>query len=349
MGFDFTGIKTNLEGINKYLESNGIKLSDDESQQLVSIFNKVDTSVYKKGEHGYNDGQLDFLEENEFKKQIASILPKIADKTNDFFSGIRDKFLNGVTNEYTEAKTDAISNGNIRTQAEIIHKITNLNLTNQIKTENLIKNEIKAKGIKLSNADIKYWSNLVDKVAKKYNSSPELLITIISKECGFEKHKSNGNGAGPMGITTVAIEDFLPKTKNGKPNDWAKIYKNMHPELVNDIIKHSNSATVLRSKAGKNDELGIQLGLLTYEMKYCREVATKLYGKANYTTIPKAIEDIKNGYRLDKKSDEKYLKNAFRNYNASKYKEQYSRTTLDSLKRLTNNSFKDLIFIKKEK
>ena len=83
----------------------------------------------------------------------------------------------------------------------------------------------------------------------------------------------------------------------------------MHPELVNDIMKHSHSATVLRSKAGKNDELGIQLGLLTYEMKYCREVATKLYGKANYTTIPKAIEDIKNGYRLDKKSDEKYLKN----------------------------------------
>lgn len=349
MGFDFTGIKANLEGINKYLESNGIKLSDDESQQLISIFNKVDTSVYKEGEQGYNDGKLDFAEENEFKKQIASILPKIADKTNAFFSGIRDKYMNNVAHKKTEAKTDAISNGNVRNQPEIIRKTTNLNLTNQTKTENLIKNEIKAKGIKLSNADIKYWANLVDKVAKKYNSSPELLITIISKECGFEKHKSNGCGAGPMGITTIAIDAFLPKTKKPKPEDWAELYKNMHPELVNDIMKHSHSATVLRSKAGKNDELGIQMGLLTYEMQYCRQVATKLYGKATNKTILKAIEEIKNGYRLKEESDEKYLKNAFKNYNGSRFKVPYSIATMDSLKRLTHGSFENLIFIKKEK
>ena len=349
MGFDFTGIKTNLEGINKYLESNGIKLSDDESQQLVSIFNKVDTSVYKKGKLGYNDGKLDLAEENEFKKQIASLLPKIADKTNAFFSGIRDKYMNNVAHKKTEAKTDAISNGNVRNQPEIIRKTTNLNLTNQTKTENLIKNEIKAKGIKLSNADIKYWANLVDKVAKKYNSSPELLITIISKECGFEKHKSNGCGAGPMGITTIAIDAFLPKTKKPKPEDWAELYKNMHPELVNDIMKHSHSATVLRSKAGKNDELGIQMGLLTYEMQYCRQVATKLYGKATNKTILKAIEEIKNGYRLKEESDEKYLKNAFKNYNGSRFKVPYSIATMDSLKRLTHGSFENLIFIKKEK
>ena len=88
MGFDFTGIKTNLEGIKKYLNANGVNLSANESKQLESIFSKVDTSVHKEGEQGYNDGKLDFLEENEFKKQIASFLPKIADKTNAFFSGI---------------------------------------------------------------------------------------------------------------------------------------------------------------------------------------------------------------------------------------------------------------------
>ena len=41
MDFDFTGIKTNLESICKYLESNGVELSDNDSQQLISIFNKV--------------------------------------------------------------------------------------------------------------------------------------------------------------------------------------------------------------------------------------------------------------------------------------------------------------------
>ena len=110
MGFDFTGIKTNLEGINKYLESNGIKLSDDESQQLVSIFNKVDTSVYKKGEHGYNDGQLDFLEENEFKKQIASILPTLKENVNSFFSDLQRKHINKLINKELEQKQDAIKN-----------------------------------------------------------------------------------------------------------------------------------------------------------------------------------------------------------------------------------------------
>ncbi len=108
MGFDFTGIKTNLEGINKYLESNGIKLSDDESQQLVSIFNKVDTSVYKKGEQGYNDGKLDFAEENEFKKQIASLLPKLLENINSFFHDLKEKQMNKLTNKEQEQKRDAI-------------------------------------------------------------------------------------------------------------------------------------------------------------------------------------------------------------------------------------------------
>lgn len=108
MGFDFTGIKTNLEGINKYLESNGIKLSDDESQQLISIFNKVDTSVYKKGEQGYNDGKLDFAEENEFKKQIASLLPKLLENINSFFHDLKEKQMNKLTNKEQEQKRDAI-------------------------------------------------------------------------------------------------------------------------------------------------------------------------------------------------------------------------------------------------
>ncbi len=108
MGFDFTGIKTNLEGINKYLESNGIKLSDDESQQLVSIFNKVDTSTYKEGEQGYNDGKLDFAEENEFKKQIASLLPKLLKNINSFFNDLKEKQMNKLMNKEQEQKRDAI-------------------------------------------------------------------------------------------------------------------------------------------------------------------------------------------------------------------------------------------------
>lgn len=122
MTFDFTGIKTNLEGINKYLESSGIKLSDDESQQLVSIFNKVDTSVHKEGEQGYNDGQLDFLEETEFKKQIASILPKLKENVNSFFSDLQRKHINKLINKELEQKQDAIKNYKPQVEKDI--KIT---------------------------------------------------------------------------------------------------------------------------------------------------------------------------------------------------------------------------------
>ena len=62
-----------------------------------------------------------------------------------------------------------------------------------------------------------------------------------------------------------------------------------------------------------------------------------------------AIEKIKNGYRLKEESDEKYLKNAFRDYNGSRRKVPYSIATMDSLKRLTHGSFENLIFVKKEK
>ena len=342
MSFNFSNIKANLEGINKYLESNGIKLSTDETKQLESIFTQADKSVYAEGSKKYNDGELDAMEQMNFK--LPSKLAKIGNKIKEFFKGVNDSSLDKTAKRNSEAKTDAISNGNVRNQPKVIRKNVNLNLTKLAKTEDLIRNELNDKKIKLSDEDIKYWTNLVDKVASKYNSSPELLITIISKECGFQKHTSNGGGAGPMGITTTSIEDFLPKTKTGKPNIRAKLYKDMHPELVNDILKYSTSASVLRSKAGKNDELGMLLGLLTYEMKYCNEVAAKFN-----TSISKAIEKVKNGDRLDKKTDEKYIKNSLKNYNGSKNKEKYSRTTLDSLKRLTNNDFRDLIFIEKDK
>lgn len=215
----------------------------------------------------------------------------------------------------------------------------------------MVVNEAKKWDVQISPQLAEYWATKTAKIAKANKLPASLLISIISQEThgNFQKNINSENGAGPMGITTIAIEAFLPKTKNGKPNEWAKIYKNMHPELVNDIMKHSHSATVLRSKAGKNDELGIQMGLLAYEMQYCRQVAIKLYGKATYETIPKAIEKIKNGYRLKEESDEKYLKNAFRDYNASKNKVPYSIATMDSLKRLTHGSFENLIFIEKEK
>lgn len=90
MGFNFSGIKTNLEGINKFLESNGIKLSDNDTKQLESIFTQADKSIYKEDESGYNDGKLDLFEQNIFNKKVDEMLPIIKDKVKEFFFEINN-------------------------------------------------------------------------------------------------------------------------------------------------------------------------------------------------------------------------------------------------------------------
>ena len=215
------------------------------------------------------------------------------------------------------------------------------NADNNIKS--LMQKELDKRKIKLSAKDKEYWANLINKTSNKYHVAPELLITIISKECGFEKHLTESTGAGPMGMTTAAIEAFTPKDSKGRKNDWYNIFNKMHPELLKDILKYSQSPKQLRQMAGKNDELGILMGILTYEIKYCSEAAKKLYGKANYGTIPKAIDKIVNGgYRLD---DAASIKNSLRNYNGSYLKDTYAKVTMDTLSNtLSYKHYKDLIF-----
>ena len=41
MEFDFTGIKTNLEGIKNYLNANGVKLSDEDTNVIFHPPDKV--------------------------------------------------------------------------------------------------------------------------------------------------------------------------------------------------------------------------------------------------------------------------------------------------------------------
>lgn len=293
MGFDFTGIKTNLEGINKYLESNGIKLSDDESQQLVSIFNKVDTSTYKEGEQGYNDGKLDFAEENEFKKQIASLLPKIADKTNAFFSGIRNKFLNGVTNEYTEAQTDAtrVDNSNTVTLAEayvsakVINNRMNYSRSDilEIAVDQVIKRMPELKNIKPDSKRIditkRKYPQAYNKALKKANTVTDMVI----KNC----KKYEVSDLTPVVTTMLGVETggFVFSAKNlnkkGKPG-CPKGSMQTDLDAINTLYNDNKSSDVkfvkeLKSKyktpgalytAIQSDvELGLQVGILVFKAK----------------------------------------------------------------------------------
>lgn len=291
MGFDFTGIKTNLEGINKYLESSGIKLSDDESQQLVSIFNKVDTSVYKKGEQGYNDGKLDFAEENEFKKQIASLLPKIADKTNAFFSGIRDKFLNGVTNEYTEAQTDATSVDNSNTvtlaeayvSAKVINNKMNYSRSDilEIAVDQAIKRMPELKNIKPDSKRIditkRKYPQAYNKALKKANT----VTDMVMKNC----KKYEVSDLTPVVMTMLGVEtggfNFSSRVMKNQGSQYKGVMQT-NLKAINALYNDNNSSDVkfvkeLKSKyktpsalytAIQSDvELGLQVGILVFKAK----------------------------------------------------------------------------------
>lgn len=97
MSFDFSAANSNIEGINKFLTTKGITLSNEEQTQLESIFTMADKSVHKENEDGYNDGKLDFFEQSFFNKKIEEMIPAIKDKVKEFFIGINDVNLKKTT------------------------------------------------------------------------------------------------------------------------------------------------------------------------------------------------------------------------------------------------------------
>ena len=150
--------------------------------------------------------------------------------------------------------------------------------------------------------------------------------------------------------------------KTDKENGWYNIYKNMNEELLNDILykkdKNGNfikdrkgdyilkypTAKALRDACAKDDELGIQVGLLCFEMKYVKAVAQKKYGKATYANIPKVIDGIQAGeITLSENENKNAIKTALKNYNS--VFQSYAATIVDSLEQ-HGLEFKDLYFIK---
>ncbi len=280
MAFDFTGIKTNLEGINKYLESNGIKLSDEEFQQLVSIFNKVDTSVHKEGEQGYNDAQLDIVEEIEFKKQIASILPKLKENVNSFFSDLQEKHINKFMNKELEQKRDAIYTPQVVKDIKIAKKtmptktmpiktkITGL--SNVIVSGNVVYDE-KLMNQALNNL-IKNNSKLKDKAADFVKSAqretlankldPFILIAISMEESakgGSKASLEKNNIGGIMGKgglrkfdTVESCIDSIANTINTRVTEGRKTIssigysgrycaKSVAPQWIANVTRYAES------------------------------------------------------------------------------------------------------------
>ena len=335
--------KLTLASVNDYLASKGIKLSTQDKKRIASIFTKSDNCDNKKGE-------LNVLEANKFAILVGSTLPKIKQCVNQFLNDL-GLAIKPARKEIPAERNDATRVDNtqslIAANTSKLHKTENTTTSKQSSTNtiDMVRKEAQNKKIKLSNKDLKYWSTHIDNIAKRYNVPAALMVAIVSRETGFTKHVNSSNGAGPMGVTTIAVKDFFPSKDNG----WTKIYQNMDGKLLNDILntrtkdgRKITSPQQLRAECAKNDKLGMQVGLLAFEMNYCKAVAKKIYGKADYNTIPKAIQKIKSGYRLNAKENERCITTALKNYNS--VFATYAPAVVDSLK-VHGLNFAGLTFI----
>lgn len=80
--FDTTNVKTNMAGLNAFLQYSGVKLTDEEKGKMNTIFAECDTQN-KQGEKGA-DGILSGSEVDNFIDKIAKSLPRLREKVVDF-------------------------------------------------------------------------------------------------------------------------------------------------------------------------------------------------------------------------------------------------------------------------
>lgn len=210
-------------------------------------------------------------------------------------------------------------------------------------TIDILNLEIKKGGLK--NVDIQYWATKIDNVSSQFNIPKEILISLIGRETEFKKNVASVNGRGAMQQTSIAIRDFFP----GAKGNWSDIYKNIDEKLFNDILyKKDANGNILKDASGKpilkykdsielhracanDDELSIKVGALLFKMQYAKAVARSKYGKANYTNVPKVVEQLKKG-NISLSSNAQYIANAIQNYNGNpKHKYDYKRAVVDSL------------------
>lgn len=207
------------------------------------------------------------------------------------------------------------------------------------KVHDAIVLELNKRGKK--DADVDYWTNIVVQIAKAYNCPPEIIVGIIGRETKFTKHVDASGGSGPMQITGIGMTDSFPSPKNGWYSIWKQVDETLSDEIFyktgkdgKKVLRYS-SPKELRNACAKDDEFGVKCGTFCFKMAYVKAVATKLYGSANFSTIPKAINEIKKGnVKFSESQNKEVLNLAFQYYNTTEIKVSYANDVINSLEKM---------------
>lgn len=83
---DFGNIKMNMEGLNRFFQDSGVKISGEDSAKINSVFQECDTENTKGDKKP--DGELTGQERMNFLDKIKSACPNLYQKVVDFYTAV---------------------------------------------------------------------------------------------------------------------------------------------------------------------------------------------------------------------------------------------------------------------
>ncbi len=220
--------------------------------------------------------------------------------------------------------------------------------------EKIIKLQTNKVKLNLSEEDLAYWTKIIKENGETTDIRVELLAAIICKESKFSKHINSATGSGAMQVTTITIQDMFSDTNGGR----LKLYNLIDEETMNKILyKHTpegeiatdkngknirryNTPAELREACGKDDNLGVQVGIMCLKMKFADVVAKK-----KGLSLEATIKGLKSReIKLSAKEIEEILETTLKRYNA--VFQSYGKEVIDSLKVNNNLNFEEYNLIK---
>ena len=215
-----------------------------------------------------------------------------------------------------------------------VTKKSNSTQTALEKNVNMVVNEAKKWDVEISPQLAEYWATKTEKIAKANNLPTSLLISIISQEThgNFQKNINSKNGAGPMQVVETSVKDFFPGAKGNRMG----VYKLLNPKLLDEVLytnkngqktlRYSNTES-LRNACANDDEYGMKVGLLIFQMKYVEAVS-----KLKDISLKESIEKLKNkSIKLSEQENKTAIKIALANYNS--VFRSYAPNVVDSLRK----------------
>lgn len=246
-----------------------------------------------------------------------------------------EKSLKAKNNSIFVAKQDAVKDYKPTIYRSLnVTKKSNSTQTAYEKNVKMVVNEAKKWKVQIPPQLAEYWAIETEKVAKANKLPACFFISIISQETHghFQKNINSENGAGPMQVVKTSVRDFYPDAEGNRN----KVYKLLNSKLLDEVLytnkngqkklRYRNTES-LRNACTKDDEYGMKVGLLIFQMKYVEAVS-----ELKNISIKESIKKLKNkSIKLSEQENKTAIKIALENYN-SVFK-SYAPNVIESLEK----------------